>query len=299
MSISLNNSNYSSLNTSPATRNQEAAPNAQATNQTANAIAEPQIIHYNKGQKKTSSLIPTENYPIGKGGYGTVYEHKYNENLVVKKSEQDLTNEFFMGFRLNHPTLVKSNELYVKHYKNGSSKYKMVMNKIDGKELTQYFRGYYQLSMEETKQAFEQAKNCCLYLYDKKIAWGDVNNGNIFFTNTNRNLQICDFGAWSKIEDSDERVMQLFLGAAEIAGWLIKSSFIREDGIDSEKEAKVQFPVKYFNTQPIKQILSIIDYTKKEWFVNNSKNVKLMSDDQKKEWLADYFDVVLAQLISD
>ncbi|MEI6789583.1 MAG: hypothetical protein WCK42_00180 [Myxococcaceae bacterium] len=79
-------------------------------------------IKYRKFEQKTGELgISTDKIPLGKGESGTVYTHKQDPSLAVKKSGYDMSDEFEIGATLDHPSFVKSKALYVKKKADGSS----------------------------------------------------------------------------------------------------------------------------------------------------------------------------------
>ncbi len=69
------------------------------------------------------------------------------------------------------------------------------MDKIVGTKCSGYYQGNVdKLSLEEVCKTLQQAKECCLYLFEKRVAWSDLNKGNIFITTAGKNLMLCDLG---------------------------------------------------------------------------------------------------------
>ncbi len=258
-------------------------------------------IVYIKGETKTQDLVPTEKHVLGKGKSGRVHQHLTKASLVVKKSIQDLGHEYEIGARLNHPNLVRVYRLYIKHYQDQDSpkpdKYKLVMRKINGSTISKYYGGEEKISDEIVKRLIQQAEDCCLYLFDQGIAWGDVNNGNIFI-NHKGNLMLADFGHWHSFPNSQAKTLQLLMGAMEIVGWIVKSSNLRVDNQKHPEEEKgVIFPKVFFGEQlNYPQILSFFGaniYDSKPWMQRIKAKMEHMNDQGMKKFLQSYFAQVL------
>ena len=259
-------------------------------------------ITYVKGEKRTKELIPTEKEPLARGSKGVVHVHRDDSKLVVKKmgGKEEIRDEYLIGAKLDHPNIVKTRKLFIKKYPD-KTKYKLVMDRINGTPLTSFYHNSVKkLSKEEANSLLSQAKECCLYLFDQKVGWGDVNDENVIVTSDEshpekRNLKLIDFEYWKTIEDPQERALQLLLGSMEIAGWIVKSSFLRAhpDLVNRDREQAIIFPKEFFGCKiNLSQILSTRGtgfYSKEKWMINLKNKISNMNENEIRDLLASYF----------
>lgn len=240
---------------------------------------------------------------LGKGAHGTVFNAE--NNRVIKKICSDkpkiLDLEYRIGAKLDHPNLVKSHSLhqsdYDKSVNKGLKNNYLVMDKIDGQMLAKIKDTSVPLTNEVVLKNLDQAKDCCLYLFDENIAWADVNAENIFI-DTQDNLKICDFGAWSLETDSKVRALKLLLGSLELTGRLFNAT-----DTDIGRQRVILYPVEFFkehSSGPTTQVFSegaFKDYKdgQSPWLTAIAKKLEPMNNQEIKEFLADYFDQVKAK----
>lgn len=282
------------------------------------------VSHYKKGEQRTKDLIPTKKEPLAKGKSGQVFDlvnenkadrvlKKFNQEDPKEKKTKEALNELEISNQIGiHPNFVKFQGYYIKSYSNGTQKHKIEMEKIQGKSITSMRSEYQYLTAEETDKLLTQIKDCSSHLLDKGIGWRDVNDGNIFITEE-KNLKICDYGNYKKIDEKKDCAIQLMLGQMEVVGWLIKASILKKKGIrhsDPDAQEKIEhailFPKKFFGkeVEGPNQILSLysfkglvaIDDSNKEWteFIS-SKLSELKSDDEIKAFLGSYIDAVRSE----
>ncbi len=165
---------------------------------------------YRKGEIKTSELIPTDrNQVLGSGLFGKVIVHKTNPHLVVKKSGCSLRTEYALGKMMDHPNLVKSIELFEKIEQDGSIYYKLVMNRIQGKPISEYFPIDQKLPHQKIKTLLIQAFSVCLYVFKKNIFWADLSPQNVYVDENG--LLIGDFGFWRLFEKLEGGILNDFI----------------------------------------------------------------------------------------
>lgn len=244
----------------------------------AEQLIRPQPIEYKKGDIKTRDIVPTEKEILGEGAYGKVYVHLNNKQLVVKKSHVNIAKEYKIGLELDHPCLVKPHYLFIKKYSNGTSKYQMVMEKIDGCSIRTLDKHEKKLTCEQILMILIQAKGCCIYLYNQNVVWGDVNRGNIFLTNDNR-LMICDFGCWRIEREPINKATGLLGCTMNIIDLLIYYSLFKEIPIAIKKS--ITEPSELFEKNILK---------------SDAKARLHSSDDERIKLLEEYFDTVISRL---
>lgn len=255
---------------------------------------------YQNGEKGSQLIVPKKNKDKLLGqGTSKVYEHRNNPKLAIKVIPE--AHEYEIGAMLNHPVLAKSHELYIKEYPgiNRPDKYKLVMEKVAGKCLKSFQQSVDAIPKETTVKLIEQAKECCIYLFQSGVYWKDVNYGNIFIENKTENLRIIDFEYWGKEINSEERAKHLLLGAMELAIWIVSnSSCVKKNGIiDREKKKEIAFPEKFFN-QKIKNnhITSLYSYFNESWMKRITIRLKGMNENQMEAFISSYFDNVIVNL---
>ncbi len=247
------------------------------------------VIVYKKG--KTKAVIPTGE-EIGKGKAGVVKQHGKHSSIVVKKSEEDMRHEHQIGSQLDHPNFAKVHKLYIKQ--GQKVKYKLEMEKVKGKTLTDFYRSK-NLPKEQVKDIVQQAKDSCLYLFDKKIAWEDMNSDNIFIVPNDREpnkpkLKFIDYGFWKKEDDAKKRALQLVIGSMEIIGWVARGSSILPS-------PKMLFAPGQFSKNAPNQILSLDAKQRHPLLWDTlSKQIEGKNEEELKAWLSSYFDEVLKAL---
>lgn len=263
--------------------------------QTTLATLQIQPIVYTQGITKTKDIIPAKKERLGKGHSSQVFEHRYNESLVIKKSGHSLEKEYEIGLFLDHPHLVKMRRLYLKQYPT-KTKYKLVIDKIHGQTISRYYRGSKKLSNEIVNKLFSQVLDCCLYLFKQKVGWADVNDGNIYVLDKENNLMLADFDKWRVIEDSKLRAWQLLLGSMEIVGWIVRSSSQLAVNNHFQLESEILFPQEFFEEKiDLTQILSIFGitlYAKTPWFQKIQDKITSMNDNEIMQFFIDYFNNV-------
>lgn len=257
-------------------------------------IKAPEPILYKRGEGKN---LVSDKY-LGKGVTSNkVYEHVDNPKLAVKATG---LHEYEIGANLEHPNLAKTHHLYMsdeaaqERFPRGN----MVMDKIEGKTINKYYINKEPISKEQTIKALSQARDCCGYLFDQDVYWCDVNDGNIFIEEKTGDLKIIDFGGWNREDDPKNKGLYLLLGAMEVSGWLLKISEARGD-------YRGLFPKKLFGKElNLGQIVTARDaplYSdplKKGEKIEKAfmKKTEKMDDHEIKEFLMNYFDLVIAEL---
>jgi serine/threonine protein kinase len=262
------------------------------------------IIYY-KDEKRTRDLIPAQKEWIGRGSSSKVYLLRDCSSKVVKKiwptsafkisTSYGVMNEFNLGVRLSHRHLVKYHLLFIKKNTHMERKvgdlYKLVMDKIEGKILRDFQRS--PISNETVVKLLSQAQNCCLYLYGQKVAWADVNPGNIYILQDNKELMLADFEFWATIENRKERALQLLLGSMELVGNMIKSSSRKDD----DKKYLILFPKDFFGEQiKLNRIAShdLKKYENDKWMKNMKTKIAAMETDEEiLSVLKEYFNHVI------
>lgn len=256
-------------------------------------------IRYKKEAKGAPHIVPkNKKKKLGRGTSSTVYEHRNNPNQAIKIISS--ADEYEIGAKLNHPVLAKSHQLFIKEYPYAPVKYKLVMEKVEGKQLTKFQLSDDIIPNKLAVKLIEQAKEVCIYLFQSGVYWKDVNDGNILIENNTENLRIIDFGFWRNEADAEVRVKHLLLGAMELTGWIVRnSSCVKENGEkDRTKIKSIAFPIEFFNEQ-IKnnQIISAYNqYFDTSWMENISTRLKKMNENQMIEFIAEYFDSVIKKL---
>jgi hypothetical protein len=213
--------------------------------QTANS---PSVITYKKGEAKTRTLVPTIKEQngglLGKGCIGKVYIHRNNHQLVVKKSKEDLTHEFELGYQLSHRCIAKTEKLFIKLYEGGLKKFKLVRERIEGTRLNSIIKNKApKLSPEITLQLLLDAKDTVGYLFDNKAVWADLQPKNIFVTQE-KHLKFYDLGTWWWEENSTNRAQKLLLGAIELVFWINLSTSVESVMFDSNGKQEKEIPKK-------------------------------------------------------
>ena len=258
-----------------------------------------EAVRYQKETKNVPHIIPkNKDKLLGQGVNAKVYEHGNNPKLAIKVVPN--AHEYEIGAMLNHPVLAKSHELFIKEYPdNRPDKYKLVMEKVDGKKLTSFQQSADSIPKEIAVKLIEQAKEFCIYLFQSGVYWKDVNDGNIFIENNTNNLRIIDLGYWSKEVNSEERVKHLLLGAMELTTWIVgNSSCVKKNGVkDREKKKEIAFPKKFFNEQiRDNQILSLYSYSNASWMQKIAAKLEITNKNQMEAFISSYFDNVIANL---
>jgi serine/threonine protein kinase len=260
-------------------------------------------IYYSKGEIKTNKLVPTGE-EIGRGKSGHVYEHGLNQKLVVKKSKSSLQHEYKIGQEMEHETLVKTHQLFIKQYSPGNECFKLVMDKVNGDTITSYYMANVlssKIPRENIVRLILDALDCSLYLYDHKITWFDVNNGNIMIEKETFRLKLVDYEYWRSVEDSSTLTYHLIAGAMEITLWLMKSSTMRNPEIElseeqRERESAIVFPERFVGQKVVAgNIRGLIHHKEKGWTWEGQlmQRIKSTPEEKKKQLIINYFNSVL------
>lgn len=255
----------------------------------------PKAIKYNKGEK---ILNINKEKKLGKGTEATFYEHGGDSSLAVKIIDD--TNEYELGAKLDHPVLAKTYNLYTKEYPDQRSpKNRIVMDKVEGTNLTTYQKSDKTISTAQAIHLLGQAKDCCSYLYREGICWRNINEGNIFIEDASKDLKLINFGDWHAETSPNKRTEALLLGAMEITGWIVRNSALVKTNIDNkdrELAIKIMFPEKFFENEQldIYQVSSMhpIFYANTPWVAK----IHEMEDDKLILHLQGYFDHVIEKL---
>lgn len=280
-------------------------------NQLFNQLKVPAPILYSQGEKEIQRQVSVQKLPdgmdelhpvvLGTGSEGTVYIRRIQESHAIKKSVFDIHFEYMIGMLLQHPNLNKTHRLYIKHYDpsvhvtSPRVKYKLVMDKIEGVRLGDIYRNRApKLPDAVVQQLLKQAEDCCLYLFDQNITWQDVNEKNIFVTKDNQ-LKICDFGYWKRESDPQKKAISLLLGSMELVGWImINTKSFPEAAYNPDLLQDILFPPECFDSQtrpPYTNIYSNETYKYREevWLQNLKQKLEKMNDNEKQEFLKNYF----------
>lgn len=245
----------------------------------------PEPIRYKKGETKTQDILPRNKKKLlGTGSAGSVYEHKENSKLAIKKTN---LREYEMGATLDHPVLAKTYRAYTKEYPENSGKppvNRIVMDKIEGKIMANFTREENVISIEQAVKLLSQAKDCCSYLFDQNIVWYDIHDENSFIEDKTGNLKLIDFGSWRKVEDPNKKAMGLLNGARRLSVQVLRSipqgKKSYHQGIDEKTNAfyqKISYPKKFFDESSIRK-------------------AENMSENELKNFILSYFDHVIAEL---
>lgn len=265
----------------------------------------PKPIVYQKGNKE----VPKRNKEksLGKGcSDDAVYEQKGNAKLAIKLISD--VNEYEVGGMLDHPAIAKSLQLYIRDDGVNEKKNKLVMEKVEGKNITTYIMGpeinesrkttFSPIPKQEAIKLMEQAKECCLYLFRAGACWRDVNAGNIFIENETGNLKLIDFGFWSRVDNPQERAFGLLMGALELNGWIMESSSTYtcvSSRFNHAAFCPTLFPESIFDAGiRLTGIRSLGEPYKYHPWWNNFKNKVFKLDEKQLEiFISNYYDEVL------
>ena len=224
------------------------------------------ITTYDKGSVKTRDLIPTSNL-LGEGNEGSVFQHANHFNWVVKKSKTSLREEYLIGSMINHPNIVKTHKLFIKTYPSNPNiqKYKLVMEKIQGEHLNNFFEK--KLPDATVKSLLEQARSCCLYLFDNQISWGDLHAENTYIDAKNGHLTIADLGFWHRqtTKSLDEQAIDLMNNASG----MIKN-ILAVSNLTSPAKARFAGP---FSNKSLK-IMEVTPLTKYRLWGKNGEEIR-------------------------
>lgn len=255
------------------------------------------IITYVKGETPTAQLVPTNKNTIGTGAFGGVHIHREDKNLVVKKSHHNITREFELGHKLDHPCIAKSQQLYIKQYTPGvNGTYKLVMDKIEGTNIHQQ-----KLPSDKISSLLKETKDTVKYLFEQNIYWQDVNATNIFVTQDGH-LKICDLGFWGEEQKTSILTKKLLLGAMELSRWILTASEIFEN-VQGENRTQILGeifkPKEFFGSKVPTQnnIYSLADreglYNKEPWMKFLQSKINKMKPNQQLTFLQKYMDCVI------
>ena len=138
---------------------------------------------------------------IGEGGMAAVYEGEHEKlgtkaaikvlNPILSANKQiheRFTNEAKMMASLNHPNITK-----VIDYEETDTTMAIVMEYLEGQDLSAYIKSKGKLSEGEVKKLFEQTLSAFEYAHKKSIVHRDIKPSNIFILPDNT-VKILDFG---------------------------------------------------------------------------------------------------------
>lgn len=296
-------------------------------------IPEPQIISYTKGILKTEKLnISTggQANKLGKGMCGEVFRLKEQKGWVLKKTHGDNQKEWEIAVRIRSCiTFVEPGNFYIKTKKNSEgSEYKltkMQMKEIQGSTIENirddlyrsegFKQGFIRIYKQDLSKLLKEAKESCLYLFDQKVAWKDVNAQNIFISprNEDKHLRVIDYGFWNIYEDGNEEKLsiELFLGSIELVSWLLK---VTEDLPEKKDKYSFVYPKTFFgkdcsgvghvhslrliNTSETEAMLTSFKAKLKQTKLFPWQKLETKSSAEMREVLENYFDAVISSLES-
>lgn len=233
-------------------------------------ISKKQPIEFEKGKAKIGDFISIDKTNIiGKGTDTIVYSHKDNPDIAIKKTQKttkNLSNEYYIGYKIDHPNVTKSYALYIKKYpdeKNYMKNY-LELYRIKGVPIANFFEQPTKLPHQVIQNLIKEAKDCCLYFYDNNIVWDDIHGENVFIENNH--LKLIDFGRWKVEENVNRRTQSLHARALTLFRLILESSTIsdekksnirREDEIYAAAKAKFgEYPILKMPTEETKTFLS-------------------------------------------
>lgn len=172
------------------------------------------------------------------------------------------------------------------------------MDKVNGISLHTHYWSTQKLSRDVVENLIQSAKDCCLYLFDERIYWKDINESNLYIEEGTEALKILDFGFWNLEEDSAKLTYELMIGSMEIIGWILKCSYLRAESENRDQLYPIQFPNSFVGYEnKVTQVLSLYaqDYKKgpKGQTIDQAIHERVNDDQRLKEYLASYFDTVL------
>lgn len=242
----------------------------------------PPIIHYAEEDQITRPHKDKYQQTLGAGHFGKVHVVKGNQNLVFKKTKYNIQAEYKIGAQINHPNVVKVHKLY----RRQDGKYKLVMDRIEGVALAKTE----ELSDKKIGMVLREAKDCCGYLFDEGIQWGDLSENNIFIRKQSPHFQLCDFGLWKFEDDSKKKAEYLLIGAMELAQHTIKKSQLN---LDEKTLRSIIFPSAIFKVPVDEEKILCVDYSEKAWMQSIQEKLAGMSETEQKNFLNAYFNEVI------
>lgn len=218
-------------------------------------FSEPEITRYDKGVVKTKELVPISN-EIGKGDYGIVYQHQKYPHLAVKKNngdgygQGDFFDEYEIGIKLDHFTIMKTCQLFIKKYPTGREKHALVIEKINGNPIWSSASRSRRYPPETILKLIGQVKSCADYLFGQGICWGDLSVKNILITNDTYDLKFVDLAWWKKtLESSDVNkdytvfAMELFLNGLDALNGILILNRLKGPELDAIRFTKIFFKI--------------------------------------------------------
>lgn len=170
---------------------------------------------------------------LGGGHNGAVFQLASHPHFAIKKLSTDLERdeierEFYLGTKLQHPTICKTYALIqmtesVPSSDDSDDEYEeinrlLVMDLIDGTKVADYDRRFF--NGDIFCKLTEQAKHCCLYLFDHNVCWADVNGKNAMITKSH-DLRIFDLGQWYQEDNLLKLAQNLFLNGMTLLEALV------------------------------------------------------------------------------
>ena len=185
------------------------------------------VIEYMKGEKSTREMgISTKGAEfLGRGGFGTVTCIHSRSDMVLKKGVC-LVHEWEVANHIGrHPNLVHVEALYRKSYPGNlkEAKHKLCMKKIEGKTLEIQSKDGVVINLSQFSCLVEQIRSLCMTLFAQKVAWGDVQEGNVMLNLKENKLVFFDLGFWVvQFQMGESQVCDLYKGAHEVIISLLK-----------------------------------------------------------------------------
>lgn len=217
------------------------------------------IVTYHSGKTSLSiPMIKETSGTLGWGHQGVVKVYRHDHSIAIKKTlgsfAQDVfLNEFELGSILNHPQILSTGNLYKKVNPEGKvSKLKLVMERVFGTTLYELAKDPEKKDKDLISKWINQAKDCCLYLFDMKIVWDDLYGGNLFITSQG-NLKLIDLGRWRKEENIEKRAEGLLRASQDLVFQLLELGSLKM--VDPDNYDVIS-KLKYKNPLEIKRMIS-------------------------------------------
>ncbi len=151
---------------------------------------------------------------IGQGGMATVYAAEHiklsNKKAAIKILDPMLSGNKSVRERFKNEAnimagLEHENVVRVFDYEDENGTLAIVMEKLDGIDLTQYIKKHGALKPEKAVEMMKQILNAFAYAHHNKIVHRDVKPSNVFIeTEKKDNIKILDFGIAKLLEGGAE-----------------------------------------------------------------------------------------------
>lgn len=244
---------------------------------------------YMKGITKTYTLVPAQKRELGRGATSKVHIHATHPEWVVKKAiGVSLADEYAFGVRLRHPMLVAQHGYFVKDFPNGATKDKIVMDRIEGQTINNFYNTGGTLDNDTLGRFILAVADCARYLFEEGVIWGDLNHGNIFITPDKKMVKVIDYERWVTEENRAYRATGLMLGAITILKRLMSVAEIYKGG-DRVAESII-LPMSFFGTHAtLRDPRGLKNLLEQKFFS--------LEDSQIPAELQSYFDAVIKMLL--